>query len=109
MCASRELKRVLKGCLEAKVDGFPCFPGQEKHLLKCQLTRIVHACQVVPSGHYRANEDDPKKIEFGEDFKLQELSELVSLENWQHRHPQILRAGKIYHSLDMSLNEESRQ
>lgn len=87
MVASRELKRVLKGSLEAKVDGFPSFPGQEKHLLKCQLARIAHACQIVPAGQYKPNDDEPRKIEFGEDFKLQELSELVSLENWQHRHP----------------------
>jgi len=38
--------------LEAKVNAYPTFPGSEKHLLKAQLVRITHTCEIVPKGLY---------------------------------------------------------
>lgn len=108
MQQSRQLKRILSGDLNRKIEGYPKFNGMEKHFLKCQLVRISHSCDVVPNGMLKANDDDPKIVEFAEEFKMPEIADLQSLEAWVHRLPQILKAGRIYHSQDMSLNEEQR-
>ena len=50
--ASRLMKYAFTGNLEANIRGYPGFPGKEKHLLKCQLVRITHNCEIVPNGLY---------------------------------------------------------
>lgn len=73
MMTSRQIKRVLTGKLGNKVEGYPSFQGEERHLLKCQLVRICHGCCVVPTGMYRANEEEGRKVEHSEDYKLGEI------------------------------------
>lgn len=73
MQVSRQIKRVLTGKLDSGVEGHPCFPGQERHLLKCQLARITHGCTIVPTGMFRQNEEEPRRVEHAEDYKLPEL------------------------------------
>jgi len=77
----------LTGRLENVVDGYPRFNGLEKHLLKCQLVRISHSCNISPNGLLKPNDDEPKLIEYAEDFKIPEISELQSMEAWVHRLP----------------------
>lgn len=108
------IKRVLKGDLQAKVDGYPEFPGQEKHLLKCQLVRLTHSSWIVPAGQYKATEEQEGvpfqkgEVEFAEDFKVAEVTELNSPEAWVHRWQMLLKTGGTQHHPDMSLNEEAR-
>ena len=87
MRQSRQIKRILTGRLENVVDGYPRFNGLEKHLLKCQLVRISHSCNISPNGLLKPNDDEPKLIEYAEDFKIPEISELQSMEAWVHRLP----------------------
>lgn len=60
MKVSRQIKRVLTGKLDNKVEGYPHFTGDEKHLLKCQLVRITHSCNIVPLGMMKGNDDEPR-------------------------------------------------
>ena len=57
--ASRKVKYLFTGDLNAQVSCYPPFPGQEKHLLKAQLIRVTHNCEVAPKGLYGPPEDNP--------------------------------------------------
>jgi hypothetical protein len=92
---SRLIQPVLKGDLDGKVETFPAFPGLEKHLLKSLIVRITYGSVICPKGVYRTNEENGKyfipfknklgnEIEFEEEFKMPEMSELSNLENWVH-------------------------
>jgi len=70
--------------------------------------RITHANAIAPKGLYKTNDEDPKVIEFEEEFKLPEFAEFASLENWVHVPPQILKLGRITHWIDPALNEEAK-
>ena len=54
---------MFTGNLENKVVTNPHFSGKEKHLLRAQIARISFSCNLVPSGIYKVNEEDPKEIE----------------------------------------------
>jgi len=41
--ASRQIKKILTGNLNASVQSNPTFPGAERHLLRAMLARIFHA------------------------------------------------------------------
>jgi len=75
------------------VDGYPIFMGKEKHFLKCQLVRISHSSIIVPSGLYKLTEEQEGvafkrgEVEFTEEFKVPEITELSALEGWVHRWP----------------------
>jgi radial spoke head protein 4A len=53
---ARKIKVLFTGDLEASCGQYPAFPGLEKHLLKAQLVRITHACEVVPKGLLKPND-----------------------------------------------------
>lgn len=40
----------MTGDLNAEIQCYPPFPGKEKHLLKAQLVRITHGCEISPQG-----------------------------------------------------------
>ena len=44
------IKHVFTGNLNATIDSCPPFPGKERHLLRAQLARIVHATSIIPKG-----------------------------------------------------------
>jgi hypothetical protein len=46
--ASKMSKILFTGDLGAKVHGFNYFPGNEAHLLKCQIIRIMHGSNIAP-------------------------------------------------------------
>lgn len=49
---ARLIKYVFTGNLNANVKSYPAFDGLEKHLLKAQLVRITHNCEIAPKGLY---------------------------------------------------------
>lgn len=61
LIASRNFKYQFSGDLKAKVRSFNPFPGKESHLLKCQIIRIMHSCNIVPEGYLRQD----SKVEGG--------------------------------------------
>ena len=52
--ASRLLKKMFTGNLNATVFGFP---GKERNLLRAQLARIQHATNIVPKGIFEMDEE----------------------------------------------------
>jgi len=54
---AREIKHVLTGNLNAKIDSCPPYPGKERHLLREQLARITHSTEICPKGLYEFDEE----------------------------------------------------
>lgn len=94
MRVARLVKYTFTGELESDVLSSPAFPGKEKHLLKAQIVRITHCCEIVPKGLYNAKEDNPDQVDFAEDFKMPDFAELSNLQNWIHFNPNILKLGR---------------
>lgn len=55
--AARMIKKQLTGNLNASIDSCPPFPGKERNLLRAQIARIQHNCQICPKGLYEIDED----------------------------------------------------
>lgn len=54
---ARMIKHIVTGNLDAHINSFPEFKGKEKHFLKAQLVRMMHNCEIVPTGMYKAVDD----------------------------------------------------
>jgi len=50
--ATRSVKKILSGNLNASIQTNPPFPGAERHYLRAILARIFHATQIAPKGLY---------------------------------------------------------
>merc|ERR1712048_988347 len=102
---ARQITKFFTGDLEANVDSFPVFPGQEKHLLRVQIARITHGAYVAPMTYYQLDEeadlDDPEasavmEPQLNPDFEGVILRDLLdpSLQAWVHARPFILNQGR---------------
>lgn len=102
---ARQVTKFFTGDLEANVDSFPVFPGQEKHLLRVQIARITHGAYVAPMTYYQLDEeadlDDPEgsgvvEPQMNPDFEGVILRDLLdpSLQAWVHARPFILNQGR---------------
>lgn len=109
MRAARLIKYAFTGDLAKNVVSSPPFHGQEKHLLKAQLVRITHNCEIVPKGLYAPLEDNPDEVDLAEDFKMPDFTEQANLENWVHLNPYILKQGRATYFVDAKLPEEQRE
>jgi hypothetical protein len=105
---SRLIKYVFSGKLNESVKSYPHFPGEERHLLKCQLVRITHNCEIVPNGLYSPLEDNAEEVGLAEEFKMPEFNDLANLENWVHLNPYILGVGRSDYYMDPKLPEEQK-
>lgn len=99
------IKYVFTGELDSAVVSSPPFKGQEKHLLKAQIVRITHNCEIAPKGLYVGLEENPDEVEFAEEFKMPEFAELANLENWVHFNPYILKLGRSTYYVDPKIAE----
>jgi radial spoke head protein 4A len=63
---ARLIKYVFTGELDSPVVSSPPFKGKEKHLLKAQIVRITHNCEIAPKGLYAPLEDNPDEVDFAE-------------------------------------------
>lgn len=81
------MNTLLTGDLENSLYTYPIFPGKEKHYLKALIVRITYGSTMVPRGLYKSNDENPLEIEYEEEFKMPELTELNNLENWCFLHP----------------------
>lgn len=100
------IKVVLTGNLNAKIDGCPPFPGKERHLLREQLARITHATEICPKGLYEIDEDTNEQ-KLTEEFEMPSTADLQSLEVWGHKHPNLLKAGRCSHLAPEGMDEEA--
>lgn len=56
--ASRSITKFLTGDLNAPVDAFPVFPGNESNLLRAQIARISAGTIVAPMTFFHFDEDE---------------------------------------------------
>jgi len=104
---AREVKHVLTGNLNAKIDCCPPFPGKERHLLRETLGRIAHGTEICPKGLYEIDEET-QEVKLAEEFAMPGTEELKSLEIWGHKYPILLKAGRCTHIAPAGMSEEER-
>jgi radial spoke head protein 4A len=96
--ASRKVKKVVTGNLEAPVITHPHFPGLEKHLLRAQIADISASTILAPNGYYRLDGDGaPVEVEIGKEegmFQFPLAKKLLSTDAWIHARENILLSGR---------------
>lgn len=79
---SRQLRRFVRGDLEAPVLGHPPFPGLEKNYLRAQIARISAGTVLCPAGYFQMTEEGD--IAPAEELEIKTAAELVDLGSWTH-------------------------
>lgn len=106
LSTARQFKYIFTGDLKAKVNSFVPFKGNESHLLKCTILRIMHACFVVPEGYLETKAIENSEETFGIDigdkctqvvtgFTMPSNEDLLQPTKWQHEFAYIFPNGKI--------------
>lgn len=100
---------------KAKVKALAPFSGNESHLLKCKILRIMHACFIVPDNYLKTKEVENSEEKFGidladritmydQEYKPNTSNEeMISLDKWVHEFPYIYPSGQI-----LDLNAENQ-
>jgi radial spoke head protein 4A len=98
---SRKFKKYLTGNLDAPVNSFPPFPGNERHFLRTQIALIAGATTISPAGYFELNEDeDPPVVKLAEQETLNEIgtktsADLKELDAWVHHELELNAIGRI--------------
>jgi len=93
--ASRMIKKMLTGDLDAKVITHPHFPGSEKELLRAQIARITADTVLCIKDFVMANEDGD--IAENAEFVCPRADELCKAEAWTHERAHVLKTGRTTH------------
>jgi len=93
--ASRKIKKILTGNLDAKVITHPHFPGTEKDLLRAQIARITADTVLCIKDFVVANEDG--EIAENPEFVIPRGDELGNKDAWTHERAHLLRTGRTTH------------
>ncbi|RLN98247.1 hypothetical protein BBJ28_00000034, partial [Nothophytophthora sp. Chile5] len=80
--AARQLRRFVRGDLEAAVLGHPPFPGSEKHFMRAQIARISAGTVLCPAGYFQTSEEGD--IVPAEEPEIKTAAELADLGSWTH-------------------------
>lgn len=102
--AARNIRYVFTGNLNRIIITNPHFAGTEKEYLRCQIARISHGANIIPStNHYKiADPDQPfRPLEKNDEAKPLKINELLNLKNWIHFLPGILKEGRISHYIEV--------
>lgn len=104
--AARRIRYIFSGNLNRLIITNPHFPGSEKEYLRCQIARITHGTKIEPStNNWKvADTDNPfKPLEKNEDDDIKKLqaNDLISLKNWIHFPPAILKQGRVSHYFEI--------
>lgn len=100
---AKNIKTVLTGNLNAKVNSCPPFQGKERHLLREQLARISHSTEICPVELYTLEEPEGEEgeeekpiVKINDEFPWAEknTAALRELEAWTHKNPNILSIGR---------------
>lgn len=95
--AARQIRRLFSGRLDAPVESFPPFPGNEANYLRAQIARISAGTHVSPLGFYQFGEDEAEDEGLRDSFEenpnfegihVNELAESLNL--WVHHVQHIL-------------------
>ncbi len=78
LMAARQIKKLLTGDLDAPIEGYPIFPGNEANYLRAQIAQIAAATGIVPKGVYGGPWDE-EDYEVPEDGYAEADPELTDL------------------------------
>jgi radial spoke head protein 4A len=95
--ASRKIKRIMSGNLDAPVLSMPWFPGKERHFLRAQIARISATCSLATTGWYEADDEaGPGKIKEAENptESFPAPDAVAAADGWVHRMPCLNRIGR---------------
>ncbi|RZF45047.1 hypothetical protein LSTR_LSTR002008 [Laodelphax striatellus] len=110
---ARKIKRYFTGDLEAEINTYPIFPGNEKNYLRAQIARISSSTHISPLGYYTFSDDleeeeeeediaedeeEGKKISFvsNSQYEPSSIEELTdpSMSFWVHHAFHLLKQGR---------------
>jgi len=95
--ASKVVRKLFTGDLNAPVRAYPPFPGAEKEYLRAQIARIVASTTLCPKGKYGLDEEDPKKVVPTEEYKPLPADAMLDPSNWLTYGMGILGIGRTTH------------
>lgn len=108
--ASRMIKHVMTGDLNASIDSNPPFPGKERHFVRAQLARIFHATAMVPKDPPLFEIDEESgEMKFAEEFTMPGTDDLKLIEKWGNLHPLILKCGRCTHIEPEGIEDEEER
>jgi len=109
--ASRRIKKILTGDLDAKVVTHPPFPGTERVLLRAQIARITCDTGLMFKDFLKREgnfgEEEATEPAPNEEFGMPTAAELFTTAGWQHKEPHILQHGRTTHREAPEEDEEN--
>lgn len=96
---ARQIRKFFTGRLDAPVNSYPPFPGNEANYLRAQIARISAGTQVSPQGFFQARDEEGDEedeaagdsYEVNPDFEGIPAAMMVeSLSSWVHHVQHIL-------------------
>lgn len=97
VAASKSMRRLLTGDLNAPVLGFPKFEGLEADYLRTQIARISASTLISPANFHTVEENAEGIETVVEDREYEPTApeELIQPAGWVHHRAHLLRAGRI--------------
>ncbi|XP_019936355.1 radial spoke head protein 4 homolog A [Paralichthys olivaceus] len=111
---ARQIRKFFTGKLDAPVNSYPPFPGNEANYLRAQIARISAGTQVSPQGFFQTGEEEGDEedeaprdsYEVNSDFEGVPVAEMAeSLSTWVHHVQHILPQGRCTW-MNMAVNPE---
>lgn len=99
---ARRIRKFFTGNLDKRIETYPSFDGQEKHLLRAQIARISGSTLISPIGLFQFDdEEEPEEggqdnYTLNVDFEGLGLAELIDpgLDSWVHHSKFVLPQGR---------------
>jgi hypothetical protein len=106
MVSSNYIKRAFSGNLRNEINLFD-FSINEAQLLKCQILKILHECDLTFKGLFEFDEES-NKTTLNQDFVVPH-DELLSVDSYVYSNQQILSNGRMTLYIPKSIDEEERE
>jgi radial spoke head protein 4A len=102
---------MFTGDLNSIIQSYPAFPGNEGNYLRAQIARIASSTIVCPKGYYSIEDEDDSSevvpsLQLNQDFEGIDSPDLLSLNNWVHFYPHILKQGRCTFYNPQKLEDE---
>lgn len=106
MISSNYIKKIFSGNLRNEINLFG-FNINEAQLLKCQIVKILHECDLTFKGLFEFDEES-NKATLNQDFVVPH-DELLSVDSYVYSNQQIFSNGRMTLYVPQSINEDERE
>lgn len=89
---TQQLRRFLTGNLEAKVSGYPPFPGKEADFLRATIALVNSECAIAPKGYFKVEEENAG-VSVEEEFEVE--GPLDTVDKWEVFVPKFNQLGRV--------------